>query len=112
MAAAPDKDATAPDTVPNPTSPPPTARPQEPDASADKGKVIPETKDTKKVSSSSKDVVAIFCKRTGYESDQILSHNEKTRTFVTTNGGKYQLTARGVRHLSGPTVPKALEDED
>lgn len=51
----------------------------------------------------------IFCKRSGYSPEDVLAQNEKNRVFVTTNGGKYVLTASGVRRILGPTTPKEKE---
>lgn len=48
-----------------------------------------------------------FLKLTGYEESDVIGSNTSTRTFVTGNGGKYELSPKGtrVRVLSGPNPP-------
>jgi len=48
---------------------------------------------------------AVFLKLSGYEKEDILASNERTRTFVTSNGGKYVLGKGGIRTLKGPDYP-------
>lgn len=48
-----------------------------------------------------------FLKASGYKANDVDGQNDRTRTFVTTNGGKYQLLRSGkVRRLQGPFHPK------
>lgn len=48
---------------------------------------------------------AEFFEATGYGSSDLLSLNYSTRTFLTTNGGKYQVGSNGsVIRLAGPPV--------
>lgn len=58
------------------------------------------------------DVLKIFLSKTGYAEKDVLSYNERTRLFVTANGGKYQLARNGaVRRLKGPNYPKHTPEE-
>jgi len=48
-----------------------------------------------------------FLSRSGYKPTDILVFSNQSRTFVTSNGGKYQLTKNGgIRTLKGPNYPK------
>jgi len=59
------------------------------------------------------DHLAAFLKASGYKESAVDGQNNKTRTFVTTNGGKYQLLKSGkVRTLSGPAYPKEVAGEE
>ena len=51
---------------------------------------------------------------TGYKVSDIIGFNEASRIFVTSNGGKYQLSKKGtqVKVLSGPNPPSLDEDKD
>lgn len=50
---------------------------------------------------------AVFLARSGYTASDVLVYSDRTRVFVTSNGGKYQLTNKGgVRILKGPNYPK------
>lgn len=52
-----------------------------------------------------------FLKASGYKAEDILDQNDRRRVFVTTNGGKYQITKSGrIRRLAGPTFPKEIPD--
>jgi len=52
-----------------------------------------------------------FLKLTGYKSADILDQNDRRRVFVTTNGGKYQITKTDkIRRLAGPAYPKETEE--
>lgn len=54
--------------------------------------------------------LAAFLSRSGYTAEDVLAHNEKTRLFVTSNGGKYHLSPKGtIRILKGPNYPKLDE---
>lgn len=46
-------------------------------------------------------------KALGLKTTDVLSFNEGTRVFVTSGGGKYQISkkGRGLRHLAGPPPP-------
>jgi hypothetical protein len=61
-----------------------------------------------------KDQTAKFLKITGYEASDILGSNAERRTFVTKNGGKYELSPKGtrVRVLSGPNPPSSEEGDE
>jgi hypothetical protein len=61
-------------------------------------------KDAKKKKSAPADFEKV-AKAMGLKSSDVLSHNERTRVFTTSNGGKYQISKNGksVRHLQGPT---------
>lgn len=49
----------------------------------------------------------VFLRKSGYSRDEVWSYNPKNRTFVTYNGGKYQMSSRGeIRVLLGPATPK------
>ena len=53
-----------------------------------------------------------FLEASGYKPSDILSQNDRTRIFVTSNGGKYQLMKSGkVRRISGPAYPKEKAEE-
>lgn len=55
--------------------------------------------------------LAVFLSKSGYVQADVISHNERTRLFVTSNGGKYQLTkTSGIRVLKGPNYPKATAE--
>lgn len=49
-----------------------------------------------------------FLKLTGYTEKDLLGFNPATRTFVTSNGGKYVLHPKGTsyRKLLGPDAPQ------
>lgn len=50
-----------------------------------------------------------FFEATGYSSDDLLSLSFSSRTFLTRNGGKYQVREDGsIEHLAGP--PPDVED--
>lgn len=49
-----------------------------------------------------------FFELTGYGPSDVLALNYNTETFLTKNGGKYELSSEGIVHLGGP--PPALED--
>jgi len=68
-----------------------------------------ETKASKKTSSFASE----FAKAIGRKPSAILSYNERTRTIVTNDGGKYQMSkkGKGVRHLAGPALPADLKLE-
>jgi hypothetical protein len=55
-----------------------------------------------------------FLKSSGYRAADVIGSNEATRTFVTSNGGKYVLSPRGtkIRTLSGPLTPSELKEEE
>lgn len=57
-----------------------------------------------------------FLKLTGYKREEVLSSSPKNYTFVTSNGGKYQMNKKGtqIRVLSGPepVKPRKTEPED
>lgn len=55
-----------------------------------------------------------FCKASGYKPSDVAAVRASTRTVVTKNGGKYQVSKNGknVRHILGPQVPGAAEDEE
>jgi hypothetical protein len=54
----------------------------------------------------------IFLKKSGYTKADLLSVNDQKRTFVTSNGGKYQLTKQGeIRVLKGPNFPNQNAEE-
>jgi hypothetical protein len=55
---------------------------------------------------------AVFLSRSGYDAADVEGHNEKTRVFVTSNGGKYVLTKDSIRTISGPEYPKAVEEAE
>lgn len=61
-------------------------------------------------------VKAAFLKKTGYRESDILSSDYQRYTFVTKNGGKYQLNRKGteVKVLQGPLPPrkKSIEAPD
>lgn len=53
-----------------------------------------------------KDVLSAFLKASGYDKKDVLAHNERTRVFVTENGGKYEMTKKGtIRVQKGPYFP-------
>jgi uncharacterized protein (DUF1330 family) len=52
------------------------------------------------------DVLARFLKASGYSESDVLAHNPKTLTFVTSNGGKYVIRGGKLRTLMGPPYPK------
>jgi hypothetical protein len=55
---------------------------------------------------------AVFLKKSGYKKGDVISVNAQKRTFVTSNGGKYQLTKQGeVRILKGPNYPEMEAEE-
>lgn len=63
----------------------------------------PEEKEEKKTP------LSAFLAASGYKASDVLSHNDRTRAFVTSNGGKYQLTKAGkVRRILGPAYPKEV----
>lgn len=46
-----------------------------------------------------------FLEETGYGESDILSLNYDTRTFLTRNGGVYQVNEEGgINHIKGPSV--------
>ena len=49
-----------------------------------------------------------FLRLTGLERSVVDGQNDRTLTFITTTGGKYQMNRRGtnVRIISGPEYPK------
>jgi hypothetical protein len=51
-----------------------------------------------------------FLELTGYEEDDVIGSNFKSRTFVTSNGGKYEMNKAGkvIKVVAGPNPP----DED
>jgi len=54
-----------------------------------------------------------FLKASGFKSSLVDDWNERTRVFVTTPGGKYQLTKQGnVRTIKGPNYPNYVEDSE
>jgi hypothetical protein len=56
--------------------------------------------------------LAVFLKRSGYEKSDVISASEAKRTYVTSNGGKYQLTKQGeIRILKGPDYPALTEEK-
>jgi hypothetical protein len=56
--------------------------------------------------------LGIFLKKSGYTKADVLSTNGQKRTFVTSNGGKYQLTKQGeIRILKGPNYPSMNAEE-
>lgn len=50
-------------------------------------------------------------KALGLKDKDLLAYNERTRTAVYSNGGKYQISLNGksLRHLAGPTPPADLK---
>ncbi len=49
----------------------------------------------------------VFLARSGYEEKDVLAWSAQTLTFVTSNGGKYQLSRSGaIRKIMGPDYPK------
>lgn len=52
-----------------------------------------------------------FLKLSGYQKSDIIGSNQARRSFVTANGGKYNLTKSGkaIRIQSGPAYPKLVE---
>jgi hypothetical protein len=83
---------------------------QQPDFGVQAG--IPKTADDPE-SPRGKKLLGNFLKLTGYTSKDVIAQNETARIYVTSNGGKYQLSAKGtqVKVLSGPLPPKATEEE-
>lgn len=59
-----------------------------------------------------KKLLTNFLKLSGYRAGDVTGSNEDRRTFVTSNGGKYQLSPKGtqLKVLSGPLPPKAEEE--
>jgi len=67
---------------------------------------------TTKVKADGEDYLAKFLSASGYKATDVEAHNNRTRVFVTSNGGKYQLMKSGnVRRLSGPAYPKESSEE-
>jgi hypothetical protein len=67
------------------------------------------TEDTAPLTKAEKteNAVAVFCSKSGYKPEDVLTNNPRLRTFVTSNGGKYQLLKNGsIRILKGPDYPK------
>jgi hypothetical protein len=53
-----------------------------------------------------------FLSASGFKASEVDGQNDRTRTFVTTNGGKYQLLRNGnVRRVQGPRFPKETVGE-
>lgn len=58
-----------------------------------------------------KTALSVFLSASGYKQADVLAHNDRTRVFVTNNGGKYQLTKSGkVRRILGPAYPKEVAE--
>ena len=69
-----------------------------------------------KTNTAKKDQLSAFLAITGYKASDVIGSSADRRTFVTSNGGKYELSPKGkkVRVLSGPIPlgPKKDEEED
>lgn len=52
-------------------------------------------------------ILKVFLRLSGFNEGEILGVNYKSLTFVSTSGGKYQMSRDGkrVRKLSGPDYP-------
>ena len=58
-------------------------------------------------------LIESFCKSTGYEPSDVIGANTTTRTVVTANGGKYQVSSKGrVRNIIGPEAPGRKSDDE
>jgi hypothetical protein len=55
-------------------------------------------------SSKNRQAVIDFLYLSGYTANDILSLNYDTNTFLTRNGGKYQLKGKKIIHLEGPSA--------
>ena len=70
----------------------------------------PETapKATKEKAVDFEDVIDEVVEAFGLTSKDVLSTNDRTRAFVLSNGGKYQVARNGrsIRHLAGPNIPE------
>lgn len=55
-----------------------------------------------------KEVLSEFFRQSGYGPGELLSLSYVTNTFLTRNGGKYQMINGKIRHLAGPS-PDASE---
>lgn len=58
--------------------------------------------------------LAAFLRITGFRKSDVIGSSKTRRTFVTANGGKYELSPKGkkVRVLSGPTPPGPESTEE
>ena len=54
------------------------------------------------VTSAQRKALLEFLQLTGYGPSDILSLSYQTNTFMTRNGGKYQLSNHKIKHLAGP----------
>lgn len=61
--------------------------------------------------SDDEDLLTSFLKASGFKPSEVDGQNDRTRVFVTTNGGKYQLGKKNntVRRISGPPYPKEFK---
>jgi hypothetical protein len=63
-----------------------------------------------KLEAEKKDLIAKFVKASGYKTADCDGANPRNRTVITTNGGKYQVTAKGnVRRIQGPLTPNEIK---
>lgn len=68
----------------------------------------------RKASSKAESLRDRFLELSGYEDSDIIGANAERRTFVTSNGGKYEVSPKGkkLRRLAGPPTPVELEPEE